>query len=82
MTDEEKMAVKEECKKFILKDENLSKKCNSCTAEDQEWIFKYLSTGKGITPYELITRFDSLEISLEEAIFSFVTAFTLALKKS
>lgn len=25
MTDEEKMAVKEECKKFILKDENLSK---------------------------------------------------------
>lgn len=40
MTDEEKMAVKEECKKFILKDENLSKKCNSCTAEDQEWIFK------------------------------------------
>ena len=25
------------------------------------WVLKYLSTGKGTTPYEVITRYDSLE---------------------
>ena len=44
MTDKEKLAIKKECKKFILKDESLSRKFNACTKEDQEWVLNYLST--------------------------------------
>ena len=35
LTDSEKLAICTECKKCIQKDENFSKKCNSCTKEDQ-----------------------------------------------
>ena len=35
MTDKEKLTIEEECKKLISRDENLPKKINSCTAEDQ-----------------------------------------------
>ena len=63
LTDGEKFAIRTECEKFIRKDENLSKKFNSCTKEDQEWVLSYLSTGRGAIPYEMITRHDSLDIS-------------------
>ena len=36
MTDKERLAVKKEWKKFILRDDVLSKKFNACTDEDQE----------------------------------------------
>ena len=65
----EKFAIRTECEKFIRKDENLSKKFNSCTKEDQEWVLSYLSTGKGTIPYEMITRYDSLDISPEDGNF-------------
>ena len=81
MTDKEKLAVKKECKKFILRDENLSKNFNACTEEDQEWVLNYLSSGKGTIPYEMITRYDSLGISPEEGeIFPSLITFILALK--
>ena len=76
MTDEERLTVKK-CKMFILRDEVLSKKFNACTDEDQEWVFKYLSTGKSIIPCDMITRFDSLDISPEEGSFFCLTNFTL-----
>lgn len=83
MTDTEKTAVREECKKFILKDEDLSKKFNSCREEDQEWVFKYPSTGKRTIPQEMITMFDSLDISPEEGIFVYCCiTFTPALNNS
>ena len=34
-TDSEKSAIRTDCKKFINKGENLSKKFNTCTEEDQ-----------------------------------------------
>ena len=44
--------------------------------EDKEWILKYLSTGKDVVPYEMITRFDSLDIFLlKKAVFSCHTNF-------
>ena len=49
MTDKEKLAVNKKCKKFILRDENLSKE------EDQEWVLNYLSPGKGAIPYEVFS---------------------------
>ena len=58
MTDKERLAVRIECKQFILNDENLSKKFNLCSEEDQEWVLDYLSSGKGTIPYEMITRYD------------------------
>lgn len=47
MTGEEKMAIRTECKKFILRHENLARKFNGCSLEDQAWVLDYLSTGKG-----------------------------------
>ena len=75
MTDEEKLPVKKECKKLILKDESLSKKFNLCTEEDQEWVLNYLSTGKRTIPYEIITRYDSLDIFPEEGNFFLLQYF-------
>ena len=33
------------------------------TEKDQEWVLDYLSAGKGEVPYEMIPRYDSLDIS-------------------
>ena len=62
MTEEEKQKIKTPCKKIIGKDQILSQKFLSCTQGDQEWVLNYLSSGKGTVPYEMITRFDSLDI--------------------
>ena len=80
MTDKEKLTVKKECKKFILRDENLSKNFNACTEEDQEWVLNYLSLGKGTILYEMITRYDSLGISPEEDNFFLPHHFYSSLK--
>ena len=39
------------------------KKFSRCSENDQKWITDYLSSGKGVIPYETITTFDSLNIS-------------------
>ena len=36
----------------------------TCTEEEQKWILNYLSTGKGTIPYEMITRYHSLDLTL------------------
>ena len=82
MTDEERAAVKGECKKFILNDEVLSKKFNLCSEEDQEWVLKYLSAGKGVIPHEMITSFDSLDVSPEERSFFLPHQFYSSLKET
>ena len=82
MSNEERAAVKRECKKFIPKDEALSKKFNLCSEEDQEWVLKYLSTGKGVIPYEMITRFDSLDITPEEGSFFLPYQFYSSLEET
>ena len=82
MSNEERAAVKRECKKFIPKDEALSKKFNLCSEEGQEWVLKYLSTRKGVIPYEMITRFDSLDIIPEEGSFFLPYQFYSSLKET
>ena len=79
-TDSEKSAIRTDCKKFINKGENLSKKFNTCTEEDQEWVLNYLSTGKQTIPYEMRTRYDSLDISPEEGNFLLPHHFYSSLK--
>ena len=80
LTGSKKFAIRTECEKFIKKDENLSKKFNSCTKEDQEWVLAYLSTGKETIPYEMITRYDSLDISPEDGNFFLPHHFYSSLK--
>ena len=69
LTDNEKLCIRKECKKVIEKDPSLARKFNICTKEDQEWILHDLSIGKGTVPYEMITRYNSLDISPEEGKF-------------
>lgn len=45
------------------------KQFSKCYFEDQQWILNYLSSCKGIIHYEMITRFDSLDISPPEDFF-------------
>ena len=48
--------------------------------EDREYILNYLSSGNGITPYEMITRSDSLDITPPkdaDFFFFFTTSFLL-----
>ena len=74
-----KAVIKNECQKFILRDESLSKKFKHCTKQDHEWVLNYLATGKRTIPYEIITRYNYLDISSEDCNF-FHTTFILALK--
>ena len=59
MTDKEKLAVNKKCKKFILRDENLSKE------EDQEWVLNYLSSGKGAIPNEVFSSPNTFILALK-----------------
>ena len=79
VTDKEKQCVKNECKKFIIKDAKLNKKCS---VDSQEWVLNYLSSGEGVIPYEMLNRFDSLDISLEEGKFFLPHHFYSSLKET
>ena len=63
MTDEERFCVKKECKKFIENDPKLNVKFQKCSDVEKELILDYLSSGKGVISYEMITRFDLLDIA-------------------
>ena len=66
LTDNENKSIQMECLKCISKDESLLRKF---TENDQKWITNYLSSGKGAIPYEMITTFDSLNISPQKGEF-------------
>ena len=69
MTDEEGLNLKKECKKFIESNSKLNFKFQKCSDVDQEWILNYLSSGKGVIPYKMITRFDFLDMAPENGVF-------------
>ena len=69
LTDNEKESIWKECKKLIGKDPSFARKINLCSKENWEWVLDYLSTGKGTVPYEMITSYNSLDISPEEGNF-------------
>ena len=50
------------------------------TSAQKEWVLDYLSTGKGTIPYEMITRYDSLDISPGEDNFFLLHHFYSILK--
>ena len=59
MTDVERQKIKNLCRQF------LSNKLMFLTEKDEEWVLDYLSSGKGMIPYQMITDFNSLEIKPE-----------------
>ena len=69
MNDEERLSVRKECEKFIKKDPKLRLKFQACLTVYQKWILNYLSSGKRVVPYEMITRYDSLDIGPEKDFF-------------
>ena len=50
-----------ECQKYLLRGDKLSKTFIRLNETDQEWVLNYLSSGKRTIPYELMPGFDSLE---------------------
>ena len=70
MMETEKQNIKAQHWKFINKNQKLNQKFLSCTQKDQEWVLNYLSSGKGIIPYEMITRFDWLDIKPVKRFFA------------
>ena len=69
MAETEKQNIKFECKKFINNNRKLILEFSSSTQEEQEWILNYLLLGKGTIPYEIITRFNSLDIRPDQEFF-------------
>ena len=56
MTAVEREKIKKLCRQF------LSDKLMFLTEKDEEWVMDYLSSGKGMIPYQMIMDFNSLEI--------------------
>ena len=52
----------------------------ACNETDREWDLDYSSSGKGIIPYEMIERLDSLDVSLEKGNIFYLIIVTLASK--
>ena len=63
MADIERLKVRKICKQF------LGEKLMLLSEKDEEWVLDYLSSGKGMIPYQMITNFDSLEIRPENEFF-------------
>ena len=63
MTDVKRENVRKICRGF------LAKKLMFLNDEDVKWVLDYLSSGKAIIPYQMITNFDSLQIKPEEGFF-------------
>ena len=82
MTEQEKESIRNECEKLIKNNQRLNKIFYKCTTEDREWILNYLFSGKGVIPYEMITRFDLLNIAPENNVFFLPHHFYSSLKNS
>ena len=63
MTDIERANVRKNCRRF------LAEKLMFLTDEEQAWVFDYLSSGKGMIPYQMIIDFDSLKKKNKRGFF-------------
>ena len=81
LTSSEKAEIYKECEKYLLKDDKSSRKFLDLNQTDKEWILEYLSSRKGTILYQLITDYDSLNISLDKDFFE-IYQFYLNMKDS
>ena len=55
--------VRKNCRRF------LAEKLMLLTNEEEKWVLDYLSSGKGLIPYQIITDFASLKITPQDDFF-------------
>ena len=55
MTEQEKKKIKTESKKFIEKYKYFATVFQNLLPEDQNWILDYMSEGKRVIPFEMLT---------------------------
>ena len=65
MTDEEQQNVRRTCRNFI------SNRLMFLTEENEKWVLDYLRSGKGMIPYQMVRKIDSLDIKPEDSDESF-----------
>ena len=61
VTESKKEKINTECKNFLQKHQYFKNIYNSLNKEDQIWILNYLSSGKGVVPYEKMKNHESLQ---------------------
>ena len=72
MSNEKKKGVRTECETFIKKDPKLNE-----TFLDKEWILYYLSSEKGVIPYEMIPCPEPLHNAPRKRQVFFISSFLL-----
>ena len=80
LTDSEKTEIQKACYSFIVKTPKLFMSFWLLDQKDKQWILDYLSSGKGVIPYQMITDFDSLNIEPENGEFFSQHLFYSSLK--
>ena len=63
MTDIERANVRKNCRRF------LAEKLMFLNDEEEAWVLDYLSSGKGMIPYQMINDFDSLKKVPKRGLF-------------
>ena len=69
LTSSEISAISNECQKYLLRDDKLSKTFINLNETDQEWLLNYLSSRKGTIPFKLISDCYLLDISPDKEFF-------------
>ena len=68
-TSSEKAEIRRHCHIFLLSNPKTHKNFVRLIEEDRDWVLNYLSTGKEVILYQMITDFASLNISPKENFF-------------
>ena len=75
MTEIEKKNVRKNFKRII------AHKLIYCNEKQEDWVLDYLTSGKGIIPYEIITNLDSLKLTTKNGDFFEKIDFYSSLKE-
>ena len=76
--DENKKAnIRNSCQKFIEKNTTYLTFFNSFSDQDKEWILRYLSSGKGVIPYDKIKSYEDLDATPGGECFSKIEFYSL-----
>ena len=81
MTNQDKEKIENESKKLIERHDYFGKILKDLLKTDQDWILQYMSSGKGVIPYEMMNSFESLDIVPNGEFFT-IEDFYSSLKNS
>ena len=81
MINQNKEKIENESKKLIERHDYFGKILKDLLKTDQDWILEYMSSGKGVIPYEMMNSFESLHIVPNGEFFT-IEDFYSSLKNS